>query len=112
MTPAEERALYRERAHLVALLASTWPAVLRIDPTSPPPAAAVLYLTTPRGQLSWHIAANDLDLFGHVDAADPDQPDPWDGHSTAAKYQRIRDLTALLATEEGPPIHEHDQQSA
>jgi hypothetical protein len=100
LTRAAERALYRERAHLLAWDAAIFPAELRIDPAGPPLAAAVLYLDTPSGQVSWHIAANDLDLFGHVQRTDPNSPDPWDRHTTEEKYQRIRDLTALLASRE------------
>jgi hypothetical protein len=93
---AAERALYRERAQLLALLAVTWPAVLRLSPYSPPPTVAVLYLNTPAGQLSWHIAEADLDLFDHVQRANSGTPDPWDGHTTATKYDRVSDLVDQL----------------
>lgn len=97
---AAERGVYRERAHLVALLASTWQSELQIDPTSPPPATAVLYLSTPCGQLSWHIVAKDLDLLGHVNRADMHQTQLWDGHTTEEKYRRIRELTLQRAAEQ------------
>ena len=97
---AAERGVYRERAHLVALLASTWQSALHIDPTSPPPAAAVLYLNTPCGQLSWHVVADDLDLLAHVERAELHQTQLWDGHTTEEKFRRIRELTQKLAAEQ------------
>ncbi|MEW1630791.1 hypothetical protein AB0387_25955 [Streptomyces sp. NPDC089173] len=84
-------AVYRERAHLVALLAALHPSYIgRTDPSAPD--WAVVIIETPAGQMSWHIAPRDMDLFTHV------QPvnricRGWDGHTTDEKYQRMRDLT-------------------
>ena len=83
-------AVYRERAHLVAHLAAILPAVMADDPTDPD--WRIVYLDTPSGQWSWHIARSDLDLFAHV----PDGEATWDGHTTQQKYQRIRDLTEAI----------------
>ncbi|MDI3315863.1 MAG: hypothetical protein QJR12_16785 [Mycobacterium sp.] len=35
----------------------------------------VVYIELPTGQISWHM---------------PEHPQPWDGHTTQEKYQRIR----------------------
>lgn len=90
---------YLERAHLVALLAAQHPSHIgHTDPLAPD--WAVLTVELPTGQACWHIAAADMDLFGHV------QPTPyyargWDGHSTEEKYQRIDQLVAELHPEAG-----------
>lgn len=85
--------IYRERAHLIAHLATLYPSVLSYsDPDEPD--WPVLTVDTPAGQLTWHIALTDLDLVGHVQVvplADPRAA--WDGHSTNEKYARLRALT-------------------
>jgi hypothetical protein len=49
--------------------------------------------------MSWHISADDLDLFDHVLFAELDDPAvQWDGHTTEAKYERLQILTAALQT--------------
>ncbi|MFD8820812.1 hypothetical protein ACFV1C_00335 [Streptomyces sp. NPDC059605] len=84
-------ATYRERAHLVAHLAALHPSHIgHTDPAAPD--WAVVTIETPAGQMTWHIADRDMDLFTHV------QPTNricrgWDGHTTDEKYQRMRDLT-------------------
>jgi hypothetical protein len=84
-------ATYRERAHLVALLAALHPSHIgHTDPAAPK--WAVVTIETPAGQMTWHIAERDMDLFTHV------QPTTricrgWDGHTTDEKYARMRDLT-------------------
>lgn len=92
--------VYRERAHLVALLAAQYPAVLVYGADPDEPEWPVLFVDLPTGQASWHISPDDLDLFAHVGprrASDPDAPQ-WDGHTTAEKYERIDRLTAEVAT--------------
>ncbi len=84
-------AVYRERAHLVAHLAAILPAVMADDPSDPD--WRIVYLDTPSGQWSWHINRDDLDLFAHV----PDGDAEWDSHTTEQKYQRMRELTAVIA---------------
>lgn len=43
-------------------------------------------------QASWHVTLDDLELFNHVrPTKDGDQP--WDGHTTEEKYDRLRWLT-------------------
>ncbi|WP_055563643.1 hypothetical protein [Streptomyces atriruber] len=83
--------VYRERARLVALLAALYPSTLVLGADPEEPDWAVLFITLPTGQASWHIAADDLSLFHHVDLDDANTPGApeWDGHSTAEKYERI-----------------------
>lgn len=94
---ASLNAAYRERAHLVALLARHYPSHIGAnDPSAPD--WAVITLELPTGQACWHIAPADMDLFAHV------QPTPhyargWDGHTTEEKYRRIRELVAELHPE-------------
>lgn len=88
--------VYRERARLVAHLASLYPSVLAYsDPAEPD--WPVLTVNAPTGQMSWHISPDDLDLFGHVEqVTDTDDPRViWDGHTTEQKYDRL----ALLIRE-------------
>lgn len=87
----ELRAVYRERAHLVAHLASEYQSSLDYsDPDTPDWAVVIVQL--PTGQLSWHIAPDDVDLFAPL--ALHDKAMVWDGHSTEEKYARLDALTA------------------
>lgn len=85
--------LYRERAHLVALLAAMYPSCRGQDHLTPE--YPVIYIALPTGQVSWHISPSDLDLFGHV----PPGTVLWDGHTTAEKHERIDQHTARLAAQ-------------
>lgn len=85
--------IYRERAHLVALLAALYPSHIGYtDPDEPD--WPVVIIETPNGQMSWHIAPDDVDLFTHVRPTDR-ACRGWDGHTTEEKYDRIRLLTRL-----------------
>lgn len=90
---------YRERAHLVAWLAALYPA--HIGYTDP---AAIDWLVvtieTPTGQMSWHIAERDRDLFEHVRLV-VSTHNVWDGHTTEEKYARLRELTRNTPRPEG-----------
>lgn len=82
--------VYRERARLVAHLAALYPSHIGFtDPAEP--GWAVVVIEGPAGQMSWHVAPGDLELFGHVRRTQPGDP-PWDGHSTATKYERLAAL--------------------
>jgi len=99
----EVRVLYRERAHLVAALTAhpgVRSVVRTVDPDATlPTCTTVVYFDTAEGQLSWHIADADLDLVAHVPAVDPADPRAqWDGHTTAEKYRRLRNLNERAAS--------------
>jgi hypothetical protein len=93
----DETNVYRERAHLLALLAAMLgPAVAHIGNADPQePDWPVLTFETPTGQWSWHVAPGDVGLFAHVRATTPEDR-PWDGHSTDAKYGRVDRLARAL----------------
>jgi len=88
---------YRERAHLVALLAAmTEGAVIAPAPDVDEPGWQIVYLKLGGWQASWHIAPRDAELFtrvDHVGAGDPRAQ--WDGHTTDQKYTRIRQHTRV-----------------
>jgi len=91
---AERDGAYRERAQLLAWLATSHPAVLAPAPDVDEPGWQILYLTAGGHQLSWHIHPRDADLYGHVEQVPADDPRAqWDGHTTAEKYQRIHAIT-------------------
>lgn len=95
------RDLYRERAHLAAHLAALYPSVMVPDADPEAPDWPVLYVLLPTGQVSWHIAPADLDLFEHV----PTGAAIWDGHDTTEKYRRLDAHTAASVTVSVPPHH-------
>ncbi|MFD0883862.1 hypothetical protein ACFQ08_04730 [Streptosporangium algeriense] len=88
---------YRERAALVAYLAAVYPSAIVPNADPDEPNWPVIYVTTPQGQLSWHLSTADLDLFPHVPVLDADQSPAWDGHTTAEKYERLAALTRDVA---------------
>jgi hypothetical protein len=86
-------AAYRERAHLVAHLAAVYSSCIGFtDPDEPE--WAVVTISLPTGQATWHVAPSDMDLFGHVRT---DFTDPWDGHTTEQKYARLDQATRIKA---------------
>lgn len=95
--------VYRERAHFVALLAAMFPSTIGYtDPAEPE--WAVVIIETPTGQMSWHIAPDDMDLFRHVTRS---EVATWDGHSTDEKYTRLRRLIGSLLTVEAEGTDAH-----
>lgn len=97
----ERDGAYRERAHLLALLAATTPhAVLTPAPDTDEDGWALLFLTIGGRQCSWHIAPRDADLFTHVEHVPVDDPRArWDGHTTEEKYERIAELAQRCGPE-------------
>ncbi len=76
---------YRERACLVALLASMYPSTIGYsDPVEPE--WPVVTIKLPTGQACWHISPDDVDLFEGVKRNDESE---WDGHTTEEKYNRV-----------------------
>lgn len=97
--------LYTERAALVAALSKLFSASLETDPAQPNWPVCIIDL--PTGQVSWHVAPQDLPLFEHL----PTGQREWDGHSTSEKYARLAALpmpcrhdTAHVRT----PLHHAD----
>ncbi|MDX2702179.1 hypothetical protein PV350_04870 [Streptomyces sp. PA03-6a] len=96
---AERDGAYRERAHLIALLAELTPGAV-ITPASDVDEDGwlIVYLTIGGHQASWHISPRDGHLFDSVELVEPDDPRArWNGHTTEEKYERIREYTARLA---------------
>lgn len=94
-----EISVYRERAHLIAHLATIYLAVIVLGSDPEYPTWPVIYVDTPQGQLSWHLARDDMDLFRHVGITTAEHGPKWDGHTTAEKYERLAALTAARADE-------------
>lgn len=86
--------VYRERAHLVAHLAASYPSTIGYFDSAEPEWAVVI-IDLPTGQASWHVSPDDMDLFGHVPRS---EVNTWDGHSTEVKYQRLDAHTGQLAS--------------
>lgn len=92
--------IYRERAHLLAYLASLNASGLVHGADPDAPEWPVLFVETARGQMSWHIAPADVELFGHVSQYDDKTRSwltTWDGHTTEEKYARLAAHTADVA---------------
>lgn len=100
--------VYRERAHLVALLAGILPSHMGYtDPGAPD--WPVVIIEGPYGQLSWHVSPRDIDLFANVRATNENDR-PWDGHTTGEKYGRVREMIANLTGT--PPAPTGDRLAA
>ncbi|MET8624562.1 hypothetical protein ABZW30_12530 [Kitasatospora sp. NPDC004669] len=85
---------YRERAHLTAWLATTYPAVITPATDIDEDGWQILYITADSRQLSWHIHPRDADLYAHVEHVPANDPRAqWDGHTTEQKYRIIRSLS-------------------
>ena len=105
---AERDRAYRERAHLVALLAAmTSHAVIAPAPDVEERGWQIVYLVIGDRQASWHISPRDADLFAAVEHVDQDDPRAqWDGHTTDEKYAWIAAHTAELMARCGPECAE------
>jgi len=110
---AERDGAYRERAHLLALIAAmTDGAVIAPAPDVDEPGWQIAYLRIGGEQCSWHIAPRDAGLFAdteHVTADDPRAQ--WDGHTTEQKYAYISAHTADLMAECGPACAEQHTET-
>ena len=107
-TETERDGAYRERAHLVALLAAMTPgAVIAPAPDVDESGWQIVYLTIGDRQASWHISPRDAELFAAVEVVQPDDPRAqWDGHTTEEKYAGIAAYTAELMQRCGPECSE------
>lgn len=53
----------------------------------------ILFVETPHGQMSWHLRQKEAIEFFWAPTA---KTNPWDGHSTETKNERIEDLICEL----------------
>jgi hypothetical protein len=86
-TPVDS--VYRERMHLVAMLAATFPSYINREDEDWP----VVLIDIPTGQVSWHFSKDDWDLFDDIPMS---KEIVWDGHDTEEKYRRLDHFTNLL----------------
>lgn len=95
---SERDGAYRERAQLLALLASLHPSVIAPAPDIEDEVGwQILYLHIDGQQASWHIAPRDAELLAHVEHVPADdRRAQWDGHTTEEKYERIGQHAARL----------------
>ncbi|MGV9638022.1 hypothetical protein ACWDO0_27930 [Nocardia rhamnosiphila] len=100
---AATEAVYRERAHLTALVArllaqipDAEPVVIAYNSSCPPTDWPAIYIELPgAGQISYHINPADLPVFGHVATVAPhDRRARWDGTGKATTHHRIRRYVA------------------
>jgi hypothetical protein len=89
---------YRERNAVVAALirSNGWPAEVVMAPDTE--GWWIVYAETPTGQVSWHIAPEDMDLFRDWPVAFGSHRSPWDGHTTEEKYARLVRLGSTIMT--------------
>lgn len=89
-------AAYQERDACVALIAKMARAMgfavwmgrhPKSDTSWDPEWMNIVYVMLPTGQLSWHIHDDELPMFSSI----PRGLTEWDGHTTAEKYQRMRE---------------------
>lgn len=109
----ERDGAYRERAHLVALLAAmTEGAVIAYASDVEEPGWQIVYLTIGGRQCSWHISPRDAELFEHVEHVDVADPRArWDGHTTEEKYAGMAAWAAELAQRCGPACAEQHTET-
>jgi hypothetical protein len=94
---AEKNGAYSERNRCVAALAwaavrlgwRVWLAQHPDDPNWDKEWLTIVFIETPAGQVSWHIHDSERKLFMGVTNSGGA---PWDGHTTAEKYDRLASL--------------------
>ncbi|MEV6309958.1 hypothetical protein AB0M10_15335 [Streptomyces sp. NPDC051840] len=85
--------MYRERARLLGGYVAMFGGVMAhndVECDWP-----VLYIETPKGQCSWHIHPDDVDLFQALKVPVVEGY-PWDGHGTEEKHLRIEALNSQI----------------
>jgi len=100
LTARKERDLaYRDRARLLALLATQYPAWWAQDQATPGYQVLILELpVSPAGQVSFHIHERDLDLFtGPIASVVAPRGATYDGHSTREKWGRFYAVACMHA---------------
>lgn len=104
----ERDGAYRERAHLVALLAALTPDAVITDAADIEETGwQIAFLNIGGRQASWHISPRDADLFAPIEHVLKHDPrGHWDGHTTEEKYAGIAAHTAELMQRCGPECAE------
>lgn len=98
---AERDGAYRERAQLLAWVAGMYRSYIYPAPDVEDEGWSILMIHTMMGQLTWHIAPGDLELFPHIPRVTADHSQAqWDGHTTEEKYNRIQQIVAGYTREE------------
>jgi len=92
---------YRERDSLVWLLAKIFPAWLGKHPEEDKNWDAdwrtIVFIQLPTGQATWHVHDSEAGWFeSHLNYGG----EPWDGHSTEEKYERVNRVDAYRIKEE------------
>jgi hypothetical protein len=78
--------VYAERDRLILFLTRIFPSYLALDPNPEEGWSYLVFLETPKGQLSWHVPDREaLTIFSHL----PIEDNRYDGHSTIEKYLRL-----------------------
>lgn len=86
---------YTERARLVAHLSKCYPSYKVVKNDVPYQGYnTIVYVESDNGQMSWHIADDDVHLFEHLE--DVDIEEVYDGHTTEEKYERLAQCTEDL----------------
>ena len=91
--------VYAERDRLVSFLTWIYPSYLAPAPDAEPGFNWIVYVDTPEGQLSWHVADAEVDeMFKHLRKRESGD---WDGHSTEEKYRRLLALRPRMQYMDG-----------
>lgn len=97
---AQKDAAYTERDRLVCALSKVFPSHLSRHPDSDESWDDdwrwIVFVNLPTGQASWHIHDSERPWFEHLAVV---EGNPWDGHTTEEKYQRV---DALKPAEAAP----------
>lgn len=93
---------YTERNKLVVLLANLaiergYPAGLYWDKTQEPEWNNVVIIDLPTGQISFHVGLRD-GTSSQLETL-PKYTGEWDGHTTDAKWERVREWINLMKTQ-------------
>jgi len=88
----KELSPYQQRDILVAVFARLWPSHLAPAQDSEEGWRYVVCVHSPKGQMAWHVADDELAFFRGLDI----KPSDWDGHTSAQKTDRLIKLIASM----------------
>jgi hypothetical protein len=92
-----EISVYNERDMLVSYLSRCYPSYLAPAPDAEEGFNWIVFVEGPAGQMSWHVADDELSMFNHLPRQKPGEW--WDGHSTPEKYDRLLALRPVMRIE-------------